>query len=243
MAIKGILFDKDGTLIDFYEVWGTAANAVVDRLMDMYGLFGNREVKTRLFDALGMHGQSIDPEGALAWKPYGLIAEDLVEALRQEEIPASREAMEMWLTDEFFHEVCECRRDYPVFTDVKRLAQELQNRGIHIGLATTDDYRSARICMEKLGVAEEISFYATAGCGYPEKPDGELILMAAKKWCISPGEIAVVGDTPNDMRFAQNGHAVGIGVLSGTGKIEDLEPLADHIIDSVDDLLALLEEL
>ena len=31
--IKGILFDKDGTLIDFYKVWGTAAGPVMDRLL------------------------------------------------------------------------------------------------------------------------------------------------------------------------------------------------------------------
>ena len=31
--IKGILFDKDGTLIDFYKVWGAAAGPVMDRFL------------------------------------------------------------------------------------------------------------------------------------------------------------------------------------------------------------------
>ena len=30
MEIKGILFDKDGTIIDFNEVWGTAATPVIE---------------------------------------------------------------------------------------------------------------------------------------------------------------------------------------------------------------------
>lgn len=51
------------------------------------------------------------------------------------------------------------------------------------------------------------------------------------------------GDTPNDMRFAANAHATGIAVLSGTGSRLALEPLADVVIGSVDDLWKLICDL
>ena len=243
MEIKGILFDKDGTIIDFYEVWGTAAEPVLEWILEKYGLDGNRKLKEKLLEALGVHGQVIDSEGALAWKPYDLIAKDLEKIFLQENISISCTELKENLIDGFYEEVCAKRQEYPVFTDMKKLMSKLHQMGIRIGLATTDEYESTKVCMEKIGISKWISFYGTAGLGYPEKPDGELIVMAAKEWGIQSEEVAVIGDTPNDMRFARNGNAVGIGVLSGTGKREDLEPLAHYVIHSVDELLNLLEEI
>ena len=52
--IKGILFDKDGTLIDFYKVWGTAAGPVMDRLLAGCHM-GEREfLKKELLERLGL---------------------------------------------------------------------------------------------------------------------------------------------------------------------------------------------
>ena len=73
------------------------------------------------------------------------------------------------------------------------------------------------------------------------KPDGKLVELAAESWHIKPEELLMVGDTPNDMRFAHNGHAFAIGVLSGTGKIHHMECVADDLIESVAELPAWLE--
>lgn len=243
MGIKGILFDKDGTLIDFYEVWGAAAEPVIERLLAFYGQAGNTELKIRILERLGVHGQNIDPEGALAWKPYELIAQDIAAVFAEEKITISYEQLKQQLMEEFYMEACEKRQKYPVFTDLEALMQQLQYKGIAIGLATTDELESTKKCMEKIGISGWISFYGTAGSGYPVKPDGNLIVDAARQWKIEPEEILVVGDTPNDMRFARNGNAIAVGVLSGTGRKRDLEPIADYVIDSIDELLQLLEEI
>lgn len=243
MEIKGILFDKDGTLIDFYEVWGTAVSPVMEKLLHKYGLSGIAHIREKLLEKLGVVGQRIDPEGALAWKPYHLIAEDLLEVLGNFEGKPEAKELTQELINGFYEEVCEKRQEYPAFTDLPVLMKELAGMGIKVGLATTDEFASAKICMEKLGIADYISFYGTAGGSLPVKPSGELIKAAAEYWQIEPCQIAVVGDTPNDMRFAHNGNAVGIAVLSGTGKKEDLQPWADDIINSVDDLTALLKSI
>ena len=65
--------------------------------------------------------------------------------------------------------------------------------------------------------------------------------LAAESWHIKPEELLMVGDTPNDMRFAHNGHALALGVLSGTGKIHHMECVADDLIESVAELPAWLE--
>ena len=60
---------------------------------------------------------------------------------------------------------------------------------------------------------------------------------------LSADEIAVVGDTFNDMLFAKNNGGTAIGVLSGVSSRRDLEEIADYIIESVDELPGLTDRL
>ena len=125
MEIKGILFDKDGTLIDFYEVWGTAAGPVMERILNEYGLSSEKGMKDKLLEAIGVHGNVIDSEGALAWKPYAWIAKDLANVLLLENVNASCERLTEQLREGFYEEVSIKRQEYPVFTDVKKLMEKL----------------------------------------------------------------------------------------------------------------------
>ena len=235
--IKGILFDKDGTLIDFYSVWGEAAYTVAERLCKNHGV---PESQGEVLKVLGVEDGRVDPEGSLAWKSYAGIAQDLAPMLG----PAlDVEGLTREITRDFFEEVAVKRTEYPTFTDLPQLMEDLRRQGIRIGLATTDEPLSTQICMETLKIDGFISFWGTVRPGLPEKPDGRLIRLAAEEWRIEPSEIAVVGDTPNDMRFASDGGAVGIAVLSGTGGRKALEPLADYIIDSVADLPGFIEKI
>ena len=58
--IKGILFDKDGTLIDFYEVWGKAAVKVAKRLCDARRM---PERQRMLLREMGVADGRVDPDG------------------------------------------------------------------------------------------------------------------------------------------------------------------------------------
>ena len=61
--IKGILFDKDGTLIDFFSLWMGAAKAVVIQFLKENEL--SEEVKERVFYAMGIENGEIDPNVSL----------------------------------------------------------------------------------------------------------------------------------------------------------------------------------
>ncbi|MCD8364093.1 MAG: HAD family hydrolase [Lachnospiraceae bacterium] len=235
MEIKGILFDKDGTLIDFHKVWVPAATRVAERRCGEYNVPDKRE---EVLLKMGVSGNLVDPEGALACKSYGEIAEDLSGVLekRDEGLAADLERL-------FYEEVGEKLTHYPTFTNVKRLLQTLKAMEIRVGIATSDGWESTRSCLTSLRVLGEFSFFGVTGVNLPEKPDGRLIGTAAGQWEISPEEIAVVGDTPNDMRFAKNGRALGIAVRSGVGTESSLAPLADYLIDSVADLPALVRSV
>lgn len=236
MEIKGILFDKDGTLIDFFQVWEPAIRPVIQGMVRYFGLADHVGLQEKIMLCLGCTDGHIDPEGAIAWKSYEGIAQDIKDIFVEELCNVSTDEIRQYLTEHFYAEVVEKRTSYPTFTDLPTLMSRLAVRGIRIGLATTDTRDSTRRCMEHLGIAAYITFWGTADGELPEKPDGQLIRMAAEQWQIRPEEIAVVGDTPNDMRFAANGHALGVGVLSGTGRYQDLAGCADYVLPSVDKL-------
>ena len=61
---------------------------------------------------------------------------------------------------------------------------------------------------------------------------------------LEPAEVAVVGDNRHDLEMGQRaGAGLVIGVLTGTGDHADLTERADHVLDSVRDLEALLDRL
>lgn len=236
MEIKGILFDKDGTLIDFFKVWEPAIRPALQNMLKGIGVSERPDLIDTLMEQLGCSNGHIDPEGAIAWKSYAGIADDVRNIFECKSIVADINDIHRLLVSCFFEEVVEKRTSYPAFTNLPVLMRFLKRKGICIGLATTDTLASSRHCLECLHISDAISFWGTADGNLPEKPDGRLICLAADYWGIRPEQIAVVGDTPNDMRFAKNGGAVGIGVLSGTGRLRDLEACADYILPSVDQL-------
>lgn len=206
---------------------------------------GEREfLKKELLERLGIHDSEIDPEGAFAWMTYREITDVIWNFLKEEHPELLPEKQELLgkVQNEFYTEVVEKRRDYPVFTEVKELFRKLtEEYGVKVGLATTDTYASARACMDCLDASGYVTFWGTDDGTLPVKPDGKLVELAAESWNIKPEELLMVGDTPNDMRFAHNGHAFAIGVLSGTGKIHHMECVADDLIESVAELPAWLE--
>ena len=54
----------------------------------------------------------------------------------------------------------------------------------------------------------------------------------------------MVGDNLHDLEMGRRARAgLIVAVLSGTGAAEDLTPHADHVLDSIQDLEALLDSL
>lgn len=243
MEIKGILFDKDGTLIDFFEAWGKTIQPVIRKILEEAKIDKKEELLLKILNHIGVYDSYIDPEGSFAWKPYEQIAEDISVFMQveQKQLSMSTKEIQICLSDFFQQE--QSRQSIPQLTDLKELMDTLNQMGFYTGIATTDEYEATLECIEKCNIKDNISFYGTAGREMPVKPDARLLHQAADHWKIQPKQIIVVGDTPNDMRFAKNAGAIAVGVLSGTGRRKDLEQVADYIIDSVKDFVPLLLKL
>lgn len=232
------MFDKDGTLLDFYSGWVPVATQMADLLLEDVGMKDDTAVKERLLDAIGMHGNRIDPKGILAGGTTQDMSEAFARVLREKQVnPEKLEHMENWLTKELYRLTMSNRHNLRPTVDLHRLLGELRRQGLKIGIATADDLESTNFFLEHAGVAAYFDFIGTSDC-YEKKPSSNMIRAFCKACNMSSEEVAVAGDTVTDIRFARNGSAgLAIGVLSGVSGISELQHIADLVIPSVADIV------
>jgi phosphoglycolate phosphatase-like HAD superfamily hydrolase len=231
-GIDLVIFDKDGTLIEFHAMWGAWAAELGRRLEAAT----RRPVAGDVFVAIGYDPSSgrIQPGGALAIATNAEIAERIAAVMRRwcPSVAAARRAVEAaWFEPD------------PVTTalptaDLVVLFGALRNSGRQIAVATTDDRAPTDATLRALGVREHVAALACGDDDLGRKPEPGMVLALCAALRTHPTRTAVVGDTPADLEM---GRAAGagqvIGVLSGVAGQADLEPIADAVIPSVGELV------
>lgn len=259
--IKGILFDKDGTLIDFNALWLAAAHSVIHEFIGqldsaagtgaawdiagrgMGALQFQKALQKELLEALGVFGDNIDSKGALAWKTYGEMAVDMNVVLRAHGIKAQNEWIGQRISSLFDQYIQGPDAVFCPVTDLKRVMVDLKRRGLIIGLATADTKYSAQRCLEHLGIDGYFDYIGADDGVLAPKPQPDIFMDFAGRFHLQPSQIAVAGDTWNDMFFARRCQGLAIGVLSGTGRRGELEPMADYVLGSVGELPELFAQV
>lgn len=105
---------------------------------------------------MGIENGEIDPYGGLAYKSYSEIALDITDELSREQIYLDSRKVRMQLERLFAEYVTESQAQYVETADIKAVLDALKQRDIRVGLATADTVRSARNCLQRLGVLENL---------------------------------------------------------------------------------------
>ena len=234
MALKGILFDKDGTLIDFDLTWGPAAYEVMRALSG-----GDR---SRL-EAVMRISHYVEAERRF------LPSSPLVAGSSASYGPLWAQALERQPGPDFYREMDELFRFWGLKTlapigDPAVVAAALRARGYRLGIATNDAEGSARAQAEALGLTALVDYIVGYDSGFGSKPEPGMVLGFAAHCGVLPGEVAMIGDTLHDMHAARRAGAIAIAVLTSPTRAAarpEIEPHADHVIDSIADLPALLD--
>ncbi|HEX7949355.1 MAG TPA: HAD family hydrolase [Candidatus Limnocylindrales bacterium] len=230
-GIELVVFDKDGTLIEFHPMWQGWVGELASRIAEMT----DRPLVDQVFSVLGVDRVTgaIAPHGLLASTPMARLRELLGEALVDEGVApglAARAIAEAWQAPD------------PVATatptaDLGRLLDRLAARGIRAAVATSDDRLPTERTLAALGIAARFETLACADDGHPAKPAPDPVLRIAERVGLAPDRMLVVGDAPVDMRM---GRAAGVrrvvGVLTGVGDAATLGPLADLVLPSIAEL-------
>ena len=124
-------------------------------------------------------------------------------------------------------------------TDLAALFTALRAGGRRIAVATGDDRGPTEATLRALGLSDLVDAVATPDDGHPTKPDPGMLVHLCATLGVEPARTAMVGDASVDLEMARTaGFGLVVGVLSGASRREDLEPLADVLLDSVAGLVS-----
>ncbi|MFL5769660.1 MAG: HAD family hydrolase [Chloroflexota bacterium] len=232
-GIDLVVFDKDGTLIDFDAMWGGWARSLGERLDGAT----RRPVSGDVFATIGF-----DPSGdrVLAGAPLAVatmaeIRETVAAVVRRwcPSVAAARRAVDAaWFEPDPVATAVPTTDLAPLFAAVA------DGGGRRIAVATTDDRAPTEATLRALGIRGFVSALACGDDGVGVKPDPAMLLALCAAVGVPPERAAIVGDTPADLVMGRAaGAARTLGVLTGVGTREELEPLADAVLASVGELL------
>lgn len=231
MAIRGILFDKDGTLIDvtgtwvptYHEVLGEIFGQDAGKIEAMLVAAGYDPAKGNFTSGSILAGGTTRDLVDVWWP--GLDQQDVLQKLH--------------LLDVEYQDVA--LKHLKALMPLEPILSPLRKRGLKLGVATNDTQASAISHLAELGAASLFDAVIGSDTVAVPKPSGDMVRKFAGITGIAPAEIALVGDNPHDIAEARNGGAgLAIGVLSGNSGHDDLDPIADHVIPSIAHLEALL---
>ncbi|GGA79173.1 haloacid dehalogenase [Brucella endophytica] len=226
-AIKAILFDKDGTLVDFDRTWFGISQELARRSA------GGDEAKARALMEAGGYDWT-----ARCFRPNSVIAagtvENIVDLWHPGEKPEARAALIRQYDD---YCITEGARAAVAVEGLRETLADLRDKGFLLGIATNDSEAGARATAEALSIAPLFHTFIGYDTTARPKPHPDPLLHFAEKLGLEPGEIAMVGDNLHDLQTARAaGAGLAVGVLSGNSPREALEPYADMVLGSVADL-------
>jgi len=235
---QAIIFDKDGTLIDFDAMWGGWVVYVAEQLQAVSGL----DVHAAFYSAMGYDekNKKVLPQGKLASRPMAQLYQLTVEVMQSLGLNAKQAERVVeqawWIPDPVM-------LSKPL-TDLWTLFSSLRTHGIQIAIATADDRAPTQAMIEAFDIEEFITTMVCADDGIPPKPAPDTMLTICERMKVDPSKVMVVGDTTADLKMARAaGAGLAVGVLSGVSASNDLIHYADVLIESVDELHAYVEAM
>jgi HAD superfamily hydrolase (TIGR01509 family) len=209
-AIRGVLLDIDGTLVDSNDAHARA-----------------------WVDAFAKHGYHVSFDKVRFY--VGMGGDNLIKAV----IGLGKDDPQTKKLSEHYGEIFRAnyRLHLRAFPGAKALVEHMHQQGLRLIAASSSHKTDVRALLDIVGITKTIDGFTSADDVDNSKPDPDILQVALDKGKLSAHEVVVVGDTPYDIEAAER---TGIGCIafrSGGWKERDLKG-ALEIYDGPADMLA-----
>ena len=222
--IRGIVFDKDGTLFDYQKTWVVWCDSVLEELSD-----GNVDLKERLAEVCGFD-----------LKAQKFVVGSVIVNASAEEVNATWASVLPHMTLADVDKVAVKHLDklpcFPV-CDLHAVFGDLRSKGYKLGIATNDYEEGALVQLKDADIGSYFDFVCGFDSGHGAKPGPGMILGFCDTTGLQPDQVAMVGDSTHDLhagRAAKVG--MNVGVLTGPALADDLAALADVVLPDISGL-------
>ena len=219
-VIKAIVFDKDGTLLDFDATWNEAIGVAFDQIADSDA----RETSALMF------GYDLTLRRVLADSPFISDSNDATMALVADFIDAA--AFERTINEVSKLNIV------PTYEAAVTLEALVAN-GIKLAIATNDSEAVAREHVSVLGWTQLFTSIKGYDSGHGAKPGPGMVLAAVEECDAAQGSYLMVGDSVHDVLAGQAAGAITVAIGNHPAAVN----LADHRIQKMADLIELVESL
>ncbi|GMT29241.1 hypothetical protein PFISCL1PPCAC_20538, partial [Pristionchus fissidentatus] len=238
MSVKLVIFDKDGTLVDFHSMWIPWAKATVALLEKETGI----ACAAAVYKTLG-----VDPiTGKVS---MGALAEKTLLGIRAD---VSKTLQSLGINQDSADSICQIAVPEAVKDGVTRpvcdlisLFESLARRGIRSAVCTADSRRATVNQLDMLGIAPYMDLVVCGNDqGIVPKPSPHCAIQICKKLGVELSEALMVGDTVADVKMGRvAGLRASVAVLSGIGNRDTLGQYSDFFCEDVSELPILIDKL
>ncbi len=208
--IKGILFDKDGTLIEFQGVWHEIIRRILMELANRYQC--SQDVIEKLKAVSGYTEDGFAPESMIQYATTTQITELWYDVILHSGEQGKGRMNYKDLLQLFEEKSLEEDIEFHAVQGARELLEFLKEKDYILGIATADTFHSSILSLEKAGI---LPYFQYIGCnedGMKPKPERDMAIRFCSRFEIKPEELLIVGDSVVDMQFAENAGANFIGI-------------------------------
>ncbi|MDK8181664.1 HAD family hydrolase [Paenibacillus sp. UMB4589-SE434] len=239
--VRGILFDKDGTLLQFISLWGSWAETVLDGLERelrlegaelpegpgyLLGVFLNEKRQVTAHDRFGPLAMG-SPSQMIGIAAYYLYRTG---------VPWNEATRRVTAVVEHANEEILKKADIRPVEGVVSFLERCKALGLRLAVVTADDKRPSEQHLTKMGIRHFFDAVVGDDCVEHGKPFPDMVELACREIGLEPNEVAVIGDSVGDMEMGQSAGAMLQIFIDEELRFEEPPACTDAMIRSFHDI-------
>ena len=223
LAIKAVVFDLDGTIVDFNIDYKTVRADVMQFLTRQSFPSSVFSLQDGIFDMLKKAEIRMRSIGEDEQK-IARLKDDALSIVSRHELKAAQ------TTD--------------LMPGALETLKELKRRGLKMAIFTINSESSTGNVLRCLGLKDFFEVVITRNSVREVKPNPAHLEATLKELDVEPKEAIVVGDSISDMKCARELGVIAIGVTTGISSPKELTRAgATYLVPSLTNMLPLIEQL
>ena len=238
MNVDAIIFDKDGTLIDFDAFWVSASCKSIEEVLEEFSM--KAHLLPEILEAFGVRDGVTDINGVLCKGTYEQMGEIVYTILKKHGCTSSYNDVVATVISAYKRNA-DAGKVIPTCANLEYVLRDFKAQGKKLAVVTTDNAHITKKCLSDLGIEDLFERIYTDDGEYPTKPDPECVFNFCELVGVEKEKVIMVGDTLTDVRFAKNAGITSVALAKTEEQRKFLSMNADIVISDISQLRELIK--